>query len=69
MIEKTKLKNKMASVRKLPCNYCMNYMLSDIEDGTLNMQDDKLELLRYFNNIKDPNVVKNLLELLKDLNG
>lgn len=69
MVENAKIRNKKSSVYNMPCNCCISYMLRDIEDGTLNMQDDRLELLRYFKKIKDPNVVKNLLELLKELNG
>ena len=64
MTEKGKAK---ASLKKLPCQYCMDYWISDAKFHPDEDFKNKMEILRYLNKIKDPKVNKIITDLIKSI--
>ena len=53
------------TMRELPCVSCLKYMSQDIKNSKIDR--DKAKILTYLNDISDPDVIRNLTNLLKSL--
>lgn len=53
------------TMRELPCVSCLKYMSQDIKNSKI--YRDKAKILTYLNDISDPDVIRNLTNLLKSL--
>lgn len=65
MTQDVKTKKTKASLNKLPCQQCMNYIINDLYHQLKKENKEKAEMLNKLNHIKNPEIHKIMSDLLK----
>ena len=54
---------------KFPCNKCMSYIAVDIKSKSVLKNDDKRQILFYLQKISDRDVIREIIDLLKNISA